>query len=77
MTTKYNKGWENLRSLADVSPEERHSIQSSGGKASAAAKKERRRLEDLTHQILSKQLSHLRQRHRQSPLHPVRAEEDP
>ena len=25
MTTKYNKGWENLRSLADVSPEERHS----------------------------------------------------
>ena len=56
MTTKYNKGWENLRSLADVTPEERHSIQSSGGKASAAAKKERRRLEDLTHQILSKQL---------------------
>ena len=54
MTTKYNKGWENLRSLADVTPEERHSIQSSGGKASAAAKKERRRLEDLTHQILSK-----------------------
>ena len=56
MTIKYNKGWENLRSLADVPPEERHSIQSSGGKASAAAKKERRRLEDLTHQILSKQL---------------------
>ena len=56
MLTKYNKGWENLRSLADVTPEERHSIQSSGGKASAAAKKERRRLEDLTHQILSKQL---------------------
>ena len=56
MTTKYNKGWENLRSFADVTPEERHSIQSAGGKASAAAKKERRRLEDLTHQILSKQL---------------------
>ena len=56
MTIKYNKGWENLRSLADVPPEERHSIQSSGGKASAAAKKERRRLEDLTHQILIKQL---------------------
>lgn len=53
---RYNKGWNNLRSLSEVPLEERRSIQSSGGKAAAAAKKERRRLEDLTHQILSKQL---------------------
>ena len=37
-------------------PEEKHSIQSAGGKASAAAKKERRRLEDLARKILDLQL---------------------
>lgn len=56
MSTRYNKSWDNLRSLSEVPLEERRSIQSSGGKAAAAAKKERRRLEELTHQILSKSL---------------------
>jgi len=52
----YNRGWDNLRSLNDVTPEEKHAIQSAGGRASAAAKKERRRLEELAHQILNLQL---------------------
>lgn len=52
----YNRGWDNLRSLSDVTPEEKHAIQSAGGRASAAAKKERRRLEELAHQILNLQL---------------------
>lgn len=56
MSLTYNRGWENIRSLADRSPEEKRSIQSSGGKASAAAKKERRRLEKLTDLILGKPL---------------------
>jgi len=56
MTNKYNRGWDNLRSLKEVSAEEKHAIQSAGGKASAAAKKERRRLEELAHQILDLQL---------------------
>ena len=50
--SKYNRGWDNLRSLKDIAPEEKHAIQSAGGKASAAAKKERRRLEDLANRIL-------------------------
>lgn len=52
----YNRGWDNLRSLNDVSPEEKYAIQSAGGKASAAAKKERRRLEELANRILNLQL---------------------
>jgi len=52
----YNRGWNNLRSLNAMPPEEKHSIQSAGGKASAAAKKERRRLEDLARKILDLQL---------------------
>ena len=55
--SKYNRGWNNLRSLKDIAPEEKHAIQSAGGKASAAAKKERRRLEDLANQILNLQIS--------------------
>ena len=55
--SKYNRGWDNLRSLKDITPEEKHAIQSAGGKASAAAKKERRRLEDLANQILNLQIS--------------------
>ena len=54
--SKYNRGWDNLRSLNDVSPEEKHAIQSAGGKASAVAKKERRRLEELANRILTLQL---------------------
>ena len=54
--SKYNRGWDNLRSLKDIAPEEKHAIQSAGGKASAAAKKERRRLEDLANRILNLQL---------------------
>lgn len=53
----HNRGWDNLRSLKEVSPEEKRAIQSAGGKASAAAKKERRRLEALANQILNLQLS--------------------
>ena len=52
----YNRGWDNLRSLNDVTPEEKHAIQSAGGRASAAAKKERRRLEELAHKILNLRL---------------------
>ena len=52
----YNRGWDNLRSLNEVTPEEKRAIQSAGGRASAAAKKERRRLEELAHQILNLQL---------------------
>lgn len=37
-------------------PEEKHAIQSAGGRASAAAKKERRRLEELAHKILNLRL---------------------
>lgn len=55
--SKYNRGWDNLRSLKDIAPEEKRAIQSAGGKASAAAKKERRRLEDLANQILNLQIS--------------------
>ena len=52
----HNRGWDNLRSLNTRAPEEKQRIQSAGGKASAAAKKERRRLEELANQILNLQL---------------------
>lgn len=52
----YNRGWDNLRSLNEVTPEEKRAIQSAGGRASAAAKKERRRLEELAHKILNLRL---------------------
>ena len=54
--SKYNRGWGNLRSLKDIAPEEKYAIQSAGGKASAAAKKERRRLEALANRILNLEL---------------------